>query len=83
VISTKLDRDPETNRFDGPQARRSLEESLDALGLDRVDLLHLHDPEYAASLDEVTGKDGAITELFRMRDEGLARAVGWRQVEWT
>ena len=27
IISTKLDRDPETNRFDASQARRSLEES--------------------------------------------------------
>ncbi len=29
VISTKLDRDPQTNRFDAAQARRSLEQSLD------------------------------------------------------
>ena len=76
VISTKLDRDPETGRFDGSQARRSLEESLAALGLDRVDLLHLHDPEYAASLTEVTGPNGALAELFKMKDEGLATAVG-------
>ncbi len=76
VISTKLDRDPETNRFDRAQARRSLEESLDALGLDRVDLLHLHDPEHTASLDDMTGKNGALAELFRMKDEGLAKAVG-------
>ena len=76
VLSTKLDRDPETGRFDAAQARRSLEESLAALGLERVDLLHLHDPEHAASLDEVIGPDGALRELFRMRDEGLATAVG-------
>lgn len=76
VISTKLDRDPETNRFDAAQARRSLEESLAALGLDRVGILHLHDPEYAASLDEVTGPNGAVAELFRMKEEGLAQAVG-------
>src|SRR5689334_12421384 len=47
VISTKLDRDPDTNRFDGGEARRSLEASLKALNLDRVNLLHLHDPEHA------------------------------------
>ena len=46
VISTKLDRDPETNRFDAARARRSLEQSLKALGLERIDLLHLHDPEH-------------------------------------
>ncbi len=76
VISTKLDRDPETNRFDAAQARRSLEESLTALGLDRVDLLHLHDPEHASSRAEATGSDGALGELFRMKEEGLAQAVG-------
>jgi D-threo-aldose 1-dehydrogenase len=76
VISTKLDRDPETNRFDGAQARRSLEESLRALGVDRIDLLHLHDPEHAASLAETTGPHGAIPELFKIREEGLAKAVG-------
>src|SRR5213076_1578770 len=36
VISTKLDRDMEANRFDASRARRSLEESLKRLGLDRV-----------------------------------------------
>lgn len=76
VISTKLDRDSRTGRFDASQARRSLEESLTALGLDRVHLLHLHDPEHAASLPEITGPNGALAELFRMREEGLAQAVG-------
>jgi D-threo-aldose 1-dehydrogenase len=76
VISTKLDRDPDTDRFDASQARRSLEESLTALGVDKIDLLHLHDPEHAFSLDEVTGPNGALKELFRIKEEGLARAVG-------
>lgn len=76
VLATKLDRDAATGRFDAAQARRSLEESLAALGVDRVDILHLHDPEHARSLDEITGTGGALAELFRMRDEGLADAVG-------
>ena len=76
VISSKLDRDMETTRFDGARARRSLEESLKTLGVDRIQLLHVHDPEHAASLAEVTGPKGAIAELFRMKEEGLAQAVG-------
>lgn len=76
ILSTKLDRDVKTNRFDGSQARRSLEESLKALSLDRIHLLHVHDPEHAASLQEATGPTGAISELFKMRDEGLAEAIG-------
>jgi D-threo-aldose 1-dehydrogenase len=76
VISSKLDRDFETNRFDAARARRSLEESLKALNVDRIQLLHLHDPEWAATLDEITGPKGAIAELFRMKEEGLVDAVG-------
>ncbi len=73
LISTKLDRDLETNRLDAAQARRSLETSLEALRLDRVNILHLHDPEYAADLDAVPG---AIAELFKMKEEGLTDAIG-------
>ena len=76
IISTKLDRDMNSNRFDAAQARRSIEDSLRALGLARVHLLHLHDPEYAASLTDVTRHDGTVAELFKMREEGLAEAVG-------
>ena len=52
--------------------RRSLEESLDRLGLDRVDVVYLHDPEnhWQQALDE------ALPELLRLRDEGVVRAVG-------
>ncbi|WP_421724001.1 aldo/keto reductase [Bauldia sp.] len=76
VISTKLDRDMETGRFDAAQARRSLEETLEALGLDRVQILHLHDPEHAESVPEIVGPGGALPELFKMKEEGLANAVG-------
>jgi D-threo-aldose 1-dehydrogenase len=76
VLSTKLDRDMGTGVFDAARARRSLEESLRALGLDCVQLLHLHDPEYASSLKAVTSPGGAIAELFKMREEGLTDAVG-------
>lgn len=76
ILSTKLDRDMDTRRFDAARARQSLEESLLALGVDHVQILHLHDPEYALDLHDVTKPDGALRELMRMKDEGLADAVG-------
>jgi D-threo-aldose 1-dehydrogenase len=76
VLSTKLDRDMENGRFDGDQARRSAEESLKALGIDRFQILHLHDPEYARDLTEITRKGGALDMLFRMKEEGLVQAAG-------
>ncbi|MFN0190417.1 MAG: aldo/keto reductase [Aestuariivirga sp.] len=76
IISSKLDRDMDTLAFDAAQARRSLEESLKAMGVDRIDLLHLHDPEHARDLKEIGGRNGALAELFKMKEEGLCTAVG-------
>ncbi|RIQ11130.1 aldo/keto reductase [Jiangella rhizosphaerae] len=52
--------------------RRSLDESLTRLGLDRVDVLYLHDPEQR--LDEA--RSTAVPALAELRDEGVVRAVG-------
>ncbi|WP_170465410.1 aldo/keto reductase [Ruegeria arenilitoris] len=76
ILSTKIDRDMDTSVFDADQARRSLEQSLQALGVERVDILSLHDPEYAGNVSEITRSGGALDELFRMKEEGLATAVG-------
>ena len=76
VISTKLDRDMDTNRFDSARARRSFEESLTALGLESVQILQLHDSEHCADMREITQSDGALDEPFRTKEEGLAQAVG-------
>ncbi len=76
ILSTKLDRDMETRHFDASRARQSIEESLAALGVDHVQILHLHDPEYAFDLSEVTRPGGALSQLMRMKEEGLADAVG-------
>jgi D-threo-aldose 1-dehydrogenase len=51
---------------------RSLEASLDRLGLDRVDVVHVHDPDDHA--EEALG--GAFPALRRLRDEGVIGAVG-------
>lgn len=53
--------------------RRSHEDSLVRLGIDRVDVLYLHDPEQYGNRSDVPG---ALRALVRMRDEGLVRAVG-------
>ncbi len=76
VFATKIDRNMATNQLDGARARQSAEESLDALGIDRFNILHLHDPEYCADLNEVTRSGGALDTLFRLKEEGLTDAVG-------
>lgn len=51
---------------------RSVEASLDRLGLDRVDILYLHDPD---DHWEVAATEGVAT-LLELRDEGAVSAVG-------
>ncbi len=53
--------------------RRSLDDSLRRLGLDRVDILYLHDPEQFG-VPEATSR--ALDTLAVMREEGLVNAVG-------
>lgn len=75
VLATKVDPDFETGEFDGAAVRRSIEGSLERLGVDRVDILHLHDPE-RISFEEAMAPDGAVAELVRLREEGIAGHLG-------
>jgi D-threo-aldose 1-dehydrogenase len=75
VLSTKLDRDLDTGDFGGDRMRRSIEESLERLGLDRVPLLHLHDPEHIGFVDAMA-PGGPVEVLRQLREEGLAGAIG-------
>lgn len=56
--------------YDGTM--RSVEESLKRLGLDRVDILLIHDPDN--HFDEAL--HGAYSALDRLRSEGTAKAIG-------
>lgn len=58
--------------FSADGVRRSLEASLARLGLDRVDVVYLHDPD-----DHVTqALDEAYPALEKLRGEGVVRAIG-------
>jgi D-threo-aldose 1-dehydrogenase len=52
--------------------RRSLEESLDRLGLDRIDIVHIHD----ADNHEQQALDEAFPALDELRGEGVIAAIG-------
>ena len=67
---------PATHRrrwdFTADGVRRSLESRLERLGLDRIDIVHLHDPDehFAEALDQ------AYPALERLRAEGAVGAIG-------
>ena len=59
--------------YDG--AMRSFEESLKRLQLDRVDILHLHDPDnHPDHLD--LAKNGAIKAMIKLKEEKVIKAIG-------
>jgi D-threo-aldose 1-dehydrogenase len=75
VLATKVDRDGATGDFSGDQVRRSARESLERLGLDRIQLLYLHDPEHI-TYEEAMAPGGPVEALVRLRDEGVAQHIG-------
>ncbi|MGO8860764.1 MAG: aldo/keto reductase [Acidimicrobiales bacterium] len=65
-----------TDHRTGPDARSSLERSLTRLGVDRVDLIQLHNLVEEEEWRTALGPNGAVEALVRARDEGLVRFIG-------
>lgn len=63
-----------TRRYDFSRdgIRRSLEKSLERLGLDRIDIAYLHDPDEHWEAASTTGIDA----LVELREEGVVGAIG-------
>lgn len=59
--------------YDYDGIRRSLESSLERLGMDYADIIYIHDPD-AYELDSVLGP--ALAAVEKLRDEGMVEAVG-------
>jgi D-threo-aldose 1-dehydrogenase len=75
VLATKVDPDPRTGDFSGDRVRASLEESMERLGVDRIALLHLHDPE-RISFEEGVADGGPVQALVDLRERGLVDHLG-------
>ncbi|MFY1687232.1 aldo/keto reductase [Plantactinospora sp. WMMB782] len=75
VLATKVDRDFETGDFSGEQMRRSAEGSLERLGLDRLPLVYLHDPEHI-SFEQGMAPGGPVETLLDLRRQGVIEHLG-------
>lgn len=65
-----------TGERSGAGARASLERSLERLGVDRVDLIQLHNLVEEDEWEQAHARGGAVEALARARDEGLTRFIG-------
>lgn len=75
VLSTKVDPIVGTADYSGDRVRRSVEESLERLGLDTLPLVHLHDPE-KISFGEGVAAGGPLEALVDLRDQGVIGHLG-------
>jgi D-threo-aldose 1-dehydrogenase len=66
--------------FSADGIRRSLDESLARLGLDRIDVVLIHDPE--ESDDAESAFTGAFPALAELRAQGVIGAVGVGSKQW-
>lgn len=73
VVISKTD--PDNDDYSGDRVRRSVDESLQRLNLDRLPLLHLHDPDHF-DFGYMTGPGGAVQALVDLRDEGVVDSIG-------
>src|SRR3712207_9542157 len=55
--------------------RRSVERSLRLLGLDRLQLVYLHDPEHE-TYEHMMAPGGPVEVLLGLKDEGVIEHVG-------
>jgi D-threo-aldose 1-dehydrogenase len=75
LLATKVDPLPGTIDFSGERIRASIDESRERLGLDRLELVYLHDPE-KISFEEGMAPGGAVEALVQLRDDGVIGHLG-------
>lgn len=75
VLATKADRDLRTGDFSGDQMKRSVERSLRLLGVDHLQLVHLHDAEHT-TFDNIMSAGGPLDVLRRLKEEGVIGVLG-------
>jgi D-threo-aldose 1-dehydrogenase len=75
VLQTKQGRDPKTNDYSGETVKRRLERSLELLGLDRIEIVYLHDQEWT-TFEAAFAPGGPMDVLQRYRDQGVIGHLG-------
>ena len=75
VLSTKVNCKVADGLSPMDETRRSVERSLQLLGLDRLQLVYLHNPEFS-TFEKVMAADGPFEAIRRCKQEGLIEHLG-------
>ncbi|WP_243074380.1 aldo/keto reductase [Microbacterium sp. SS28] len=75
TIATKADPAPGSKDFTGERVLQSFAESMERLGLDRVPVFHLHDPEHF-DFDDLTAPGGAVDAMVELKRRGVVDRIG-------
>ena len=75
VLQTKAGRDPKTGDFSGETVKRRFERSLELLGLDRIAIVYLHDPEHTP-FERAMAPGGPVEVLRRYQEQGVIGHLG-------
>lgn len=75
VLQTKAGRDPANDDFSGDTVKRRFERSLRLLGVDRVAIVYLHDPEHTP-FAQAMAPDGPVAVLRELKEQGLIGHLG-------
>jgi len=75
VLQTKAGRHVPTNDYSGPMVKQRFERSLELLGIDKVDILYLHDAEHT-TFEAAMAPVGPVEVLQDARRQGLTRFIG-------
>jgi predicted aldo/keto reductase-like oxidoreductase len=69
-VATKL------SSRNGAESARIVEQSLRALQMDRVDLIHIHSLTTKDDLARIEAKGGVLEQLLKLRGQGMTRFIG-------
>ena len=71
-----------TDKRDGPSARAELDQSLESLGVEYLDIIHIHFLNTEEERIQALGPGGAYEALEQAREEGLVRFIGVTGHDW-
>jgi D-threo-aldose 1-dehydrogenase len=75
VLQTKQGRDPKTDDYSGETVKRRFERSLALLGVDRIEIVFLHDQEWT-TFEAAFAPGGPMEVLQNYRDQGAIGFLG-------